>query len=65
MGREGEMGVESNSQCAESPFQRQHGTVHVQGDVRISGRLFSLRSEKDDGGFWSLWLNNISLWLIT
>ena len=44
-----EMSVESNSQYAGPLFQRQQGVIH--GDVRMSGRLLTFRSEKDDGGF--------------
>ena len=43
------MSVESNSQYPGSSFQKQHRGV--QGEVMMSGRLFSSRSEKDDGGF--------------
>ena len=49
MGTEGVVMVESNSQYAVSPIMRQQG--EVQGDVRMSGTLLSLRSEKCDGGF--------------
>ena len=45
------MNVESKPQCAGSPFQSQQEAV--QGDVWMTGRLFCLRSEKGDGGFFS------------
>ena len=44
------MGVEYSLEYAESPFQRHQGAV--QGDVRMSGRLFILRSKKRDDTFW-------------
>ena len=43
---EAKMSVESKPQYARTPFQRQQGVV--QGDVRMSGRLLSFRSEEGD-----------------
>ena len=51
MGMEGEIRAKSNLQYAVSLFQKQ------QGDVRMSGRLFSSRSKKCDSRFLEqIWL---------